>query len=227
MSEIILFHGSSKIITTPEYGVGNKNNDYGLAFYCTENIELAKEWAVTENENGYANRYCLDMKGLNLLDLGSGEYHILNWLSILLENRIFRVNTDAIEARKYILEQFLPAYKDFDLIKGYRADDSYFSFANAFLNNTISLQKLSKVMQLGRLGEQYAIKSQKAFGQLKFMDSIEADREEYFPKKKTRDEHARQAYQAEKSQFGEGVYLIDLIRQEWRNDDERIPRILY
>lgn len=30
------------------------------------------------------------------------------------------------------------------MIRGYRADDSYFSFATAFLNNTISLAQLEK-----------------------------------------------------------------------------------
>ncbi|MBR2627880.1 MAG: DUF3990 domain-containing protein, partial [Peptococcaceae bacterium] len=37
---------------------------------------------------------------------------------------------------------------------GYRADDSYFSFANAFLNNTLSLRQLEKAMMLGKHGEQ-------------------------------------------------------------------------
>ena len=40
------------------------------------------------------------------------------------------------------------------MIIGYRADDSYFSFANAFLNNTLSLEQLKEAMYLGKLGEQ-------------------------------------------------------------------------
>ena len=41
-----LYHGSSFIIERPEFGKGNPFNDYGLGFYCTETLELAKEWSV-------------------------------------------------------------------------------------------------------------------------------------------------------------------------------------
>ena len=46
-----LFHGSDHIIETPIYGVGKKHNDYGQGFYCTEDIALAKEWAVSEEKD--------------------------------------------------------------------------------------------------------------------------------------------------------------------------------
>ena len=39
---MILYHGSNHIIDKPLYGAGKKYNDYGIGFYCTENIELAK-----------------------------------------------------------------------------------------------------------------------------------------------------------------------------------------
>ena len=77
------------------------------------------------------------------LHLTGGEYHILNWLYVLLENRKFRITGDvAKRAKEYISENFLVDYKSYDIIIGYRADDSYFSFASAFLNNTISLTQL-------------------------------------------------------------------------------------
>lgn len=40
----LLFHGSEFVVGNPIYGKGAKTNDYGRGFYCTENIELAKEW---------------------------------------------------------------------------------------------------------------------------------------------------------------------------------------
>ena len=47
MNKIIcVYHGSSQIIQQPVIGKGNPNNDYGLGFYCTESVELAKEWLV-------------------------------------------------------------------------------------------------------------------------------------------------------------------------------------
>ena len=64
---MILFHGSPNIITKPIFGYGNPNNDYGLGFYCSESIELAKEWACTTEEGGFANQYEFDMTGLNVM----------------------------------------------------------------------------------------------------------------------------------------------------------------
>ena len=71
-----LYHGSSEIIRQPVYGKGKAYNDYGTGFYCTEHLELAKEWACTENVDGYANRYELDASGFSILNLSSGEYTI-------------------------------------------------------------------------------------------------------------------------------------------------------
>ena len=83
MEEImILYHGSRQIVKTPEYGIGKSTNDYGQGFYCTESLELAKEWACPVQMNGYANKYEFDMEALSVLRLNEGDYHILNWLAL-------------------------------------------------------------------------------------------------------------------------------------------------
>ena len=69
MAEVTLYHGSVSVIEQPVFGKGKPHNDYGRGFYCTQSIELAKEWAVEEDRDGYANRYLLDLQGLNVLDL--------------------------------------------------------------------------------------------------------------------------------------------------------------
>ena len=56
MAEMILYHGSISIIEQPTFGKGKRHNDYGLGFYCTQSLELAKEWAVEEKRDGYANK---------------------------------------------------------------------------------------------------------------------------------------------------------------------------
>ena len=105
--EIIIYHGSKNIIKIPEYGKRKPYNDYGLGFYCTEYIELAKEWACSELHNGYANKYLLDINDLKVLDLNSKNYCILHWISILLENRKFTLDNDfGIAAKEYILNNF-------------------------------------------------------------------------------------------------------------------------
>ena len=225
MKVITLFHGSTKIVEKPILGVGNPKNDYGLGFYCTENLELAKEWASTERNDGFANSYEMDIEGLDILRLNRKPYHILNWLAILLENRTFVLSQGLpIEAKAYLLENFLPDYEQYDLIIGYRADDSYFSFANAFLNNTISLEQLRKAMYLGKLGEQVVLKSEKAFSKIIFIESIPVDSNLYYPKRQARDRQAREDYQKEKNATSsvDAVYMIDILREKWTNDDSRL-----
>ena len=225
MDNIILHHGSTKIIEKPILGFGNPKNDYGLGFYCTKNIELAKEWAVTERNDGFVNSYEIDLKGMDILYLNRKPYHILNWLSILLKNRTFVLSQGLpSEAKAYLLDEFLPNYEPYDLIVGYRADDSYFSFANAFLNNTISLEQLRKAMFLGKLGEQVVLKSEKAFSRLTFKESISIDSSQYYPKRQARDRQAREDFQKEKlsSSPDDAIYMIDILRQKWTNDDPRL-----
>ena len=223
MDTMKLYHGSVFIIDRPELGKGNHKNDYGIGLYCTEHIELAKEWACSTGKDGFANVYELNMEELSICNLT--QFHILNWMAILLENRTFDLSASlASTARDYILETFLPDYKDFDVIKGYRADDSYFSFAKDFLNNSISLEELSNAMKLGKLGEQVVLKSEKAFNALAFQESIPVDCSVYYHKWKNRDYKARQDYKEmkERSNPLEGSYILDIIRQQWKNDDERL-----
>ena len=159
---MILYHGSPKAIETPLYGYGSKENDYGLGFYCTQSNDLAKEWACPTVQSGFSNKYELDMDGLRVLHLNSDGYHILNWIAILLQNRIFAKRSPvARQANSYILNEFLPDISGYDVVIGYRADDPYFSYAKDFLNNTISVNQLSQAMKLGELGEQVVLKSEK------------------------------------------------------------------
>ena len=170
MSKLVLYHGSPDIIEKPAFGKGKAYNDYGRGFYCTEHVELAKEWACTEGTDGYANKYELDTAGLSILNLSSDDYTILNWLAILMLHRKGRLSAPiAKQGREYLIQNFLPDFQNFDAIIGYRADDSYFSFARAFVTNTISLKQLGSAMRLGKLGEQFVLKSPKAFEVIRFM----------------------------------------------------------
>ncbi|MBQ2861044.1 MAG: DUF3990 domain-containing protein, partial [Peptococcaceae bacterium] len=106
-NHMILYHGSQHIVANPQYGVGKPYNDYGVGFYCTENIELAKEWACPVKKDGYANQYVLRTNDLNILYLTRSSFHILNWVAILLKNRLFDINSSVgYNAREYIMEHF-------------------------------------------------------------------------------------------------------------------------
>lgn len=219
-----LWHGSVNIIEKPIYGHGNSFNDYGQGFYCTEDIELAKEWAATDIIDGYANHYIFDMPDAKLLNLSDVQYTILNWLALLVDNRKFAVSSSVGKLGKdYLKENFLIDISAYDVIKGYRADDSYFTFAKAFLNNTISLNQLSKAMKLGNLGEQIVIKSEKAFKHIHFLDYEAGNSLIYFTKKKERDTAARKSYQKQLAEEDlEGIFMRDILREKIRNDDPRL-----
>lgn len=221
MEKIILYHGSSNIIEKPQYGAGKPYNDYGRGFYCTEHIELAKEWSCNDGVDGYVNSYELDLTDLKVLNLSDNEYSVLNWLAILMDNRIGRMSSPIEKrGRDYLLEHFLPEYKNYDVIVGYRADDSYFSFARSFIGNGISLEQLGYAMHLGKLGEQYVLMSEKAFNQIKYLDYIPVENKEYYPKRKSRDEAARKAFmqEIEKSDI-DGIYMRDIIRDNMEASD--------
>lgn len=224
---ITIYHGSKQIVEVPTFGAGRKNNDFGLGFYCTESLELAREWAVSSLQNGFANRYTLDTEYLNILNLNTPEYTILNWMAVLVEHRLFSIKTPvARRAKQYLIEHFGINVNAYDLITGYRADDSYFDYAEAFLNNAITLEQLSMAMQLGRFGEQIVIKSKFAFSKIRFEGFEAAEKDRYYVLRKARDNEANKAYLDILDEDSDGLYIQDIIRGSVSNDDPRIPRNL-
>ena len=224
---ITIYHGSQQIVEAPAFGKGRKNNDFGLGFYCTKSNDLAKEWAVSSLQDGFSNRYTLDTEFLNILRLNSPNYTILNWMTVLVEHRLFSIKTPvAKRAKAYLIDNFGVNVNAYDLITGYRADDSYFDYAEAFLNNAITVEQLSRAMRLGKLGEQIVIKSKFAFSKLKYEGFEEAKKDIYHVFRKARDNDANQAYLDILAEETDGLYIQDIMRGGLANDDPRIPRNL-
>ena len=222
---ITIYHGTEQIVEEPTFGKGKKHNDFGLGFYCTESDDLAKEWAVSSLRNGFSNKYTLDTKYLNILNLNSPDYTILNWIAVLVEHRVFSLKTPvARRAKRYLIDNFSVNVNAFDLITGYRADDSYFDYAESFLNNGISVEQLAKAMKLGKLGEQVVIKSQFAFSKLKYEGFDVAEKDVFYVLRKARDDEANQTYLEMLEEESDGLYIQDIMRGGIKNDDPRIPR---
>ena len=225
MEKITLFHGSNQIVELPELSQGNIHNDYGQGFYCTRIEEMAREWACKNQKDGFVNRYVLDMDGLHVLNLSDGNHTVLNWIAILLKNRTFRLRSPiAIDAKEYLIEHFAIDTKNYDIIVGYRADDSYFSYAKSFLNNTISVRRLSEALRLGHLGKQVVLISEKAFDALEFVGYETASAEKYFSLRKERNEKARLQFLSDRSGSvtPDDIYLADLLRGGVSKDDPRL-----
>ncbi len=220
-----LYHGSISIIEKSIFGYGKTYNDYGPGFYCTESLEMAKEWGVSRNQDGYANCYEIECDGLQILNLNAREYCILHWLTILLQNREFDIPSGlALEAKEYLLANFSIDYNNYDVIIGYRADDSYFSFAQDFINGTISYRQLNNAMHLGRLGTQFVLKSKEAFDRIRFVGSEIAESSEWYAKKMIRDKTARREYfdvERNRRQRGD-LYITQIMDEEMSPYDTRL-----
>lgn len=166
MGKIILFHGSSDRKITPTFGLGEEKHDYGKGFYMTESAELAKEWAVCKvgGINGWVHKYELDTDELKILDFQN--LNILTWLAELMKHR------NAADSKRYrvLSQKFIAEYgietKEYDVIKGWRADASYFYIAKAFVRDEIDIDILEELLSLGGLGIQYCLKSEKGYSQL-------------------------------------------------------------
>ncbi len=92
-------------------------------------------------------------------------------------------------------EIFYKDLSEYDVIVGWRADDSYFRYAQDFLNGVIYRSTLEEAIRLGNLGIQYFIQSEKAFAELnRIGEPIEV--EDYYRNKYVnRDRIARNEYQ--------------------------------
>ena len=227
---ITLYHGTDHIIKKPSFDLGKPTNDYGKGFYCTRLLDMAKEWACKDNTDGFANKYSFDECGLNILNLLDGQHTVLNWIAVLLKHRIFTIQDEiARDARDYIIEHFSVDTQNYDVVIGYRADDSYFSYAQSFVSNALPLRSLNKALQLGKLGEQVVLMSEKAFTQIDFVNAEPVSKDIYFPKFIARDTAARKSYQTEirkSKSYREDIFVMDILREGIGNGDTRIQRIV-
>lgn len=193
MGKIILYHGSPNKIVVPQFGFGEGKHDYGKGFYLTENIELAKEWAVCrpDETNGWVHKYELETDDLKILDFQ--EHNILSWLAELMKHR------DASDSRRYkvLSKKFIAEYgidtRGYDVIKGWRANASYFYIAKEFVRDNIDIEILEELLSLGGLGIQYCIKSELAYSKLAEVEDrlISVDYSEFNEKYNERDIIAR------------------------------------
>lgn len=166
MKKIILFHGSPDKLIVPTFGKGEEKHDYGKGFYLTESLDLAKEWSVCRpnKKNGFVHQYELEIENLKILDYQ--KKGVLTWLAELMKHR----EADYSKRYRMLSKKFIEKYGidtgDYDVIKGWRADASYFYIAKEFVRDNIDLDILEDLLSLGQLGIQYCIKSELAFNNL-------------------------------------------------------------
>lgn len=194
MEKLILFHGTPDRIVVPTFGKGEEKHDYGQGFYLSESIDLAKEWAVCRpnEEKGWVHKYELETDGLRILDFQ--DKGVLPWLAELMKHR------DATDSKRYrmLAKKFIEKYgidtESYDVIRGWRANASYFYIAKEFVRDNIDMDILEELLSLGGLGIQYCIKTELAYSGLHEVeeDLLEVPYAEFNEKYNQRDLTARQ-----------------------------------
>ena len=211
MNKIVLYHGSQVENFTPTYGLGNDTHDYGRGFYTTADRELGKEWAVGQqaNADGWLHAYEVDLASLKVFDFADAG--VLAWLAELMKHR------PADDSPSYLRDsvRFVSRYgidiSGYDVVRGWRADASYFFIARMFVRNQVDISILGELLSLGDLGVQYFFKSERAFAALKELP----DRKERVPvseykaKFNARDDQARRK-------------MVELVYDLARNPLERV-----
>lgn len=213
-----IYHGSEFVIEKPLYKKGNIHNDYGLGFYCCSNKELAKEWASRKTGRGYINRYKIRDDRLKILDLTKPPFdNVLYWIALLIHNRTF--SSDILDnyprELKYLEDKYLIDISTYDIVIGFRADDSYFRFPEAFIRSEITLESLNNIFKAGELGKQYVLISNRAFNLIRFVDyqeTFENSKEDYYKRKSGADHVFIDLLN--KDRYSKGTRIKDLVMDD-------------
>lgn len=208
------YYGSDKLVIKPLFNYGNPSNDYGLGFYLTADKELARLWASKFEQGGFLIEYDVNITDLNILHLDSiKDEDVLAWISILISHRFSK--EERAENKVFIkwLEESYPIILDgVDVIIGYRADDSYFDYSRDFVRNELSLEILKDAMRLGKLGNQFVLKSKKAFDSIRYIRSEKVEHAEEYEtfRKRTKLEYLK----LKKEDNVNNTFIRDLIRRK-------------
>lgn len=216
---ITVFHGSEHIVKTPVFGKGRAANDYGRGFYLTKDKHLAGEWAVLwSGKDGYINEYLLDLGGLNVLELD--ELPIENWIAILMVNRRGDYTEELEDRLNQFTEKFVVDTSSFDVIQGYRANDAFFRYVEAFTIGALSIEKLITAMKLGDLGIQVCLKSKRAFDAIQLISTSQASVSVFQESARNRDISAREQYRSMREK-GVGTTIFDMLKEDYHGSVQR------
>lgn len=170
LSGRIFYHGSCSDVVTPTFGLGDDHHDYGRGFYLTEDIALAKEWAVYRPtaQGGWVHAYRLEDDGLSVLDFQ--RLGVLAWMAELMKHR----ETGRSKRFNMLAQKFIAKYgvdsTGYDVIRGWRANASYFYIVTEFVHDEIDIDILEELLMLGGLGVQHCLKSERAFASVRKLD---------------------------------------------------------
>ena len=189
-----LYHGSLVKDFTPVFGLGNDGHDYGRGFYLTADRELGREWAVGQRTgaDGWLHVYEADLSGLRVFDFSTAG--VLAWMAELMKHRAAddspRYRRDAVR----FIAKYGVDISGYDVVKGWRANASFFFIARLFVQNQLDVSVLEEMLSLGELGVQYFFQTPRAFAALGEIEDAKerVSADQYKDKFDRRDQEARE-----------------------------------
>ena len=208
------YYGADRLVIKPEYNKGNPSNDYGLGFYLTPSKEMARLWATKFDEDGYLIEYDVDVDKLKILQLATIENKdVLTWISLLISHRFSKEDREEnLTNIEWLTKNYPFSLGDYDIIIGYRADDSYFDYSKDFVKNELSLDLLKDAMRIGKLGTQFVLMSEKAFKHIKYVRSEVVKKSDEYNQFRIRTKAEYLALKAEDDIYN--TFLRDIMRRK-------------
>ena len=162
MSEMILYHGSTDLVKSPEIRKSEVYLDFGVGFYTTTSLEQAERWArIKMRRNdfpvGYVSVYEFDLERAEKeITIGRFDTADERWLEFVVGNRRGVKTGD----KK-------------DLHIGPVADDNIYQSIRLFETGAYDAEYTVKKLKTEVLHDQWTLHTEKALSFLKFVKAKE------------------------------------------------------
>ena len=152
MERVLLFHTGFQKIEAPDIRRGRANADFGQGFYLSGDGEFSRRWArARRGETTWLNVYELRTAGLRIKRFQRDA----EWFDYIYHNRAGLAD----------------ALAEFDVIVGPIANDTIYDTFGISTSGLLTPAQAIRLLLIGPVYEQTAIKTERAARQLRFVDA--------------------------------------------------------
>lgn len=148
---MLVYHGSSQIVETPEIRIAKYNKDFYFGFYCTIMREQAQRWATRFGTKGYINIY--EYVPNNDLRMLKFDKMTEDWLDFIADCRNGKAH-------------------DYDIVEGPMADDTIYNYVQGFIDGKYSRAAFWELAKFKYPTHQISFHTVRALTTLKFLEGI-------------------------------------------------------
>ena len=149
---MIVYHGSTEVIKTPDVIHSKKYLDFGRGFYITSFENQAQRWAIRkgmrQEKTAIVNIYDFSENWDNLRVL-SFEKENEKWLDFVCDCR-----------------KGIPLNKDYDIVIGNVADDNVFKTVDMYFRGLWSKEKVLDELRYYKMNDQICIVNQETLNRV-------------------------------------------------------------